>query len=51
MEEEEWLNIVKRLKQKEKSLFIAEYNAFASPTKKEVRKASLIIWALVGRDG
>lgn len=39
MEEEEWLNIVKRLKQKEKSLFIAEYNAFASPTKKEVRES------------
>jgi hypothetical protein len=39
MEEEEWLNIVKRLKKKDKSLFIAEYNAFASPTQKEVRES------------
>jgi hypothetical protein len=37
LEEEQWLHIVNRLVKKEKSLFIAEYNAFASPAKKEVR--------------
>ncbi len=39
LEEEEWLNIVDRLVKKDKSLFIAEYNTFASPTKKEVRES------------
>ncbi len=38
LEEEEWISIVKRLVKKEKSLFIAEYNAFASPTEKEVNE-------------
>ncbi|MGI5939284.1 MAG: hypothetical protein ACOX8V_01090 [Thermoleophilia bacterium] len=38
LEEEEWLNIVDRLADKNKSLFVAEYNTFASPTKKEVRE-------------
>ncbi len=39
LEEEQWLHIVNRLMKKEKSLFIAEYNAFATPTKKEVRES------------
>ncbi|MGI6071570.1 MAG: hypothetical protein ACOX75_00955 [Lachnospiraceae bacterium] len=39
LEDEEWLNILNRLTEKKKSLFIAEYNAFASPTKREVRES------------
>ncbi|MGI6349022.1 MAG: hypothetical protein ACOXZ0_03810 [Eubacteriales bacterium] len=38
LEEEEWFHIVNRLVKKDRSLFIAEYNAFASPTQKEVRE-------------
>ncbi|WP_212933436.1 hypothetical protein [Robertmurraya siralis] len=36
--EEEWGAIVNRLSQNEKSLLVAEYNTFASPTNEEVRK-------------
>jgi hypothetical protein len=39
LEEREWLDIVNRLVKKEKSLFIAEYNAFASPTERIVRES------------
>ena len=39
LEVEEWLNIHNRLAKKDKSLFIAEYNKFASPTRKEVRES------------
>ncbi|MGI6687043.1 MAG: hypothetical protein ACOX6Y_01550 [Christensenellales bacterium] len=39
LEKEEWLHILNRLVKKEKSLFIAEYNAFATPTEKEVRES------------
>ncbi|SOB92618.1 hypothetical protein SAMN05880501_101526 [Ureibacillus xyleni] len=38
---EEWNNIVNRLTSNEKSLLVAEYNSFASPTQKEVRDAML----------
>lgn len=38
LEEDEWTAIIERLNQKEKSLLIAEFNSFASPTKEEVRK-------------
>ncbi|MDR7855226.1 hypothetical protein [Tissierella sp.] len=37
LEEEEWANIVNWLNEKDNSLLIAEYNSFASPTKKAVR--------------
>lgn len=33
----EWQNIVKRLSKEEKSLLVAEYNSFASPTTSDVR--------------
>ena len=39
LEEDEWLAILNRLLKKDRSLFIAEYNAFASPTKREVRES------------
>lgn len=39
LEESEWKSILERLNQKEKSLFIAEFNTFASPTKKAVRES------------
>lgn len=41
LEMEEWNQITKRLTSDEKSLFIAEYNSFASPTTPEVRQAML----------
>lgn len=39
LEANEWSGIVERLNQKEKSLLIAEYNTFASPTKESVRES------------
>ncbi|HHW94500.1 MAG TPA: hypothetical protein GX736_01020 [Mogibacterium sp.] len=39
LEKEEWLNIHNRLAKENRSLFIAEHNAFATPTKKEVRES------------
>lgn len=41
LEVEEWNNIVKRLADDKKSLFIAEYNSIASPTSAEVRQSVL----------
>ena len=38
MQEEEWNTIVRRLDQKEKSLLIAEFNTFASPTTGQLRE-------------
>lgn len=38
LEPEEWQAIVNRLSEKKKSLLIAEYNTFASPTSEAVRK-------------
>lgn len=39
LEEEEWRAIVDRLNQNKKSLLIAEYNTFASPTNQGVRES------------
>ncbi|MCT1540314.1 MULTISPECIES: hypothetical protein [Lysinibacillus] len=38
LEQKEWQSIVERLASKKKSMLIAEYNTFASPTSGEVRK-------------
>jgi hypothetical protein len=47
LDEQEWLNIHNRLEKDEKSLFIAEYNAFASPTGIEVMES---VTAFLGVD-
>lgn len=39
LEEEEWTSILDRLKKDKKSLFIAEFNTFASPTKDSVKNS------------
>lgn len=39
LEENEWKSILDRLNQDKKSLFIAEFNTFASPTNKSVRES------------
>ncbi|MCF6409756.1 hypothetical protein [Pseudalkalibacillus salsuginis] len=39
LEEKEWHSIVARLNENEKSLFIAEFNTFASPTSEAVRNS------------
>lgn len=39
LEDEEWRNIIDSLEKEDKGLLIVEYNAFASPTEKDVRES------------